>query len=234
MAAMPRTLRAATLAVLLPLIAGCDYFRSFETVCQTRLAPASVSVLAEPLSYQSVFTRAVEQLSAIGAASTGRMVLGLVETKLGGSIEFSAKGIVKPLSGRYCMRPSLSVKLAFKPTTLYVASEHPRGSCEFDITMAHEQKHIQVYQGYLDYMAGEVERELRAQLGDNILYFDSVEAGETQMRERAATILKPFLDRGTDEVARRQAKVDTPEEYFFLESFQSRCGSPDSPSISKP
>jgi hypothetical protein len=223
MAAMPRRAGVTLAVVLLPFISSCDYFRSFETVCQARLAPAQVAVLAEPLAYQSDFTRSIEQLSAKGAASTGRMVLGLVESRLAASVEFSARGIVKPLSGRYCMRPSLAVKLAFKPTTLYVASQYPKGSCEFDITMAHEQKHIQVLQSYLDELAGEVERELRAKLGDNIQYFDSAAAGEAQMNERASTILKPFLDRGMEEVGRRQAKVDTPEEYFFLETFQSRC-----------
>jgi hypothetical protein len=225
MAAIPRKARIAIAVVLLPLISSCDYFRSFEAVCQSRLAPASVAVVAEPVSYQADFTRSIEQLSAKGAASTGRMVLGLVESRLAASVEFSARGIVKPLSGRYCMRPSLAVKLAFKPTTLYVASQHAKGSCEFDITMAHEQKHIEVLRNYLEELAGEVERELRAKLGDGIQYFDSAAAGETQMNERASTVLKPFLDRGMEEVNRRQARVDTPEEYFFLENFQSRCSS---------
>ncbi|MFM9969064.1 MAG: hypothetical protein ACKVQK_11785 [Burkholderiales bacterium] len=220
-----RGLKLGIAVMLLPLLGSCDYFRSFEAICQARLAPASVVAQAEPMQVQTDFTLSIEQLSAKGAASTGRLVLGLVETKLAGSVEFTAQGIVKPFSGRYCMRPSLAVKLAFKPTTLYVASQHAPGSCEFDITMAHEQKHIRVYQSYLDELAREVETELRGKLGGDIVYFDSVAAGEAQLRERAATLLRPFLDRGGDEVAKRQAKVDTPEEYFFLESFQARCGS---------
>lgn len=220
--------------LLVPLVGGCDYFRSFESICQKRLEPAKVAVLAEQVTYETDFNRSIAQLSEKGAATTGRMVLGLVETKLGGSVEFTAKGIVKPLSGRYCMRPSLAVKLAFKPTTLYIARQHAEGSCEFDITMAHEQKHIRVYQAYLDEMAGEVERELRAQLGDNIQYFDNAAAGETHMRERATTVLRPFLDRGAEEIAKRQARVDTPEEYFLLETFQSRCGPGQAASGSRP
>ena len=211
------------IAILILPLAGCDYFRSFEKVCEQRLAPSSVSVTGEPVTYESDFNQSIAQLSARGAASTGRMVLGLVESKLGGSIEFSAKGIVKPLSGRYCMRPALNVKLAFRPMKLYVASDYAQGSCEFDITMAHEQKHIAVYQKFLEEMATDVGRELGEKLGDNIQYFDSAAAGEAGMRESAAKILKPYLDRGMEEVAKRQARVDTPEEYFRLESFQSRC-----------
>lgn len=215
-----RGIIACSLALVL---GGCDYFSSFEKICEQRLPPATVTVTGEPVRYETDFTRSIDYLSAKGAASTGRMVLGLVETKLGGNIDFSARGIVKPLSGRYCMRPSLAVTLAFKPTTLYVAREHAPGSCEFDITMAHEQKHIAVYQKYLEEMTAEVERELRGRLGDTIHYFDSAAAGEADMHERASKILKPILDRGMAEAARLQAKVDTPEEYFFLETFQSRC-----------
>jgi len=210
-------------AVVLSL-GGCDYLRSFESVCEKRLPPAKVEVVAEDIEFKPDFTRSVEQLGAKGAAKVGRIVLGLVETKLTGAVEFTAQGIVKPLSGRYCMRPALKLTLAFKPTTLYVAREHPAGSCEFDITLAHEKKHIGVYQTYLDKLALDVRDELREQLGDSIQYFDSADAGETSIRQRAAAILQPYLERGAQESAKRQALVDTPEEYFRLETFQARCG----------
>ncbi len=214
--------RLIMVALALPL-GGCDYFSSFESVCEKRLPPAKVEVVAEDIEFKADFTRSVEQLSAKGAATVGRMVLGLVETKLTGAVEFTAPGIVKPFSGRYCMRPSLKLTLAFKPTTLYVAREHPTGSCEFDITLAHEKKHINVYQTYLDKMALDVRDELREQLGGRIQYFDSADAGETHIRQRAAAILQPYLERGAQESAKRQALVDTPEEYFRLESFQAKC-----------
>ena len=44
------------------------------------------------------------------------------------------------------------------------------------------------------------------------------------LEQRAAAILQPYLERGAQESARRQALVDTPEEYFRLETFQARCG----------
>ena len=209
-------------ALALPL-GSCDYLGSFESVCEKRLPLAKVEVIAEDIDVKPDFSRSIEQLGAGGAATAGRMVLGLVETKLTGAVEFTAPGIVRPLSGRYCMRPSLKLTLAFKPTRLYVAREHPAGSCEFDITMNHEQKHISVYQKYLDQMALDVRDELREQLGERIQYFDSAEAGETSIRQRAAAILQPYLERGAAESAKRQALVDTPEEYFRLENFQAKC-----------
>ena len=218
----PLVSRLLVASLALPL-GSCDYLSSFESVCEKRLAPAKVEVVAEDIEFKQDFTRSIEQLSSRGAAKVGHMVLGLVETKLTGAVEFTAPGIVKPFSGRYCMRPSLMLTLSFKPTTLFIAREHPQGSCEFDITMDHEKKHIAVYQAYLDKLALDVRDELREQLGDRIQYFDSAEAGETSIRQRAASILQPYLERGAQESARRQALVDTPEEYFRLETFQARC-----------
>ena len=219
-----RNILSRSIIVALALALGsCDYISAFEGVCEKRLPSAKVEVVAEDIEVQPDFSRSIEQLGAGGAATAGRMVLGLVETKLTGAVEFTAPGIVKPLSGRYCMRPSLKLTLAFKPTTLYVAREHPAGSCEFDITMDHEKKHIGVYQKYLDQMALDVRDELREQLGERIQYFDNAEAGETSIRQRAAAILQPYLERGAAESAKRQAQVDTPEEYFRLENFQAKC-----------
>src|ERR1035437_3252369 len=133
-------------ALLALPLGSCDYLSSFEAVCEKRLPSAKVEVVAEDIDVKPDFSRSIEQLGAGGAATAGRMVLGLVETKLTGAVEFTAPGIVKPFSGRYCMRPSLKLTLAFKPTTLYVAREHAQGTCEFNITMDHERKHIGVYQ----------------------------------------------------------------------------------------
>ncbi len=180
-------------------------------------------MVADTIHYQTDFTRSIEQLSAKGAAASGKLVLGLVETKLAGSAEFTAKGIVKPLSGRYCTRPSLKVTLSFKPTTVYVARQYPQGSCEFDITMGHEMKHIAVYQRYLDDLAVEVQSEMKEKLGTAISYYDNVELGEKDLQARTAAVLLPYLDRGAVESARRQALVDSPEEYARLDVFQSKC-----------
>ena len=68
---MSRAPAVLGLAMLIPVLAGCDYFRPFEKVCEQRLAPASVSVTGEPVTYESDFSLSIAQLSARGAASTG-------------------------------------------------------------------------------------------------------------------------------------------------------------------
>ncbi len=205
------------------LLSGCDYLRPFDQVCEARLKPAQIKVAAEPVGHATDFSLSSAQLSQRGVESAGRMVLGLIETKLSSSLSASANGVVKPLSGRYCMRPSLQVRLAFDPTTIYVASEYPKGSCRFDITMGHEMKHLRVYDDFLVKLAAQLETELQAKFGNRIHYFADVGAGGKFLDDTTRTLLGPYLESGMAQVNKLQAAVDSPEEYFRLDQFQARC-----------
>jgi len=168
-------MRGRSWAVLASVLAltGCDYLRSFETVCEARLAPASVAVETEAPAFSVDSSQPSSALTARGAASSGRVTLGLIETRLASTVNFEANGVVKPLSGRYCMRPSVQVKLAFRPMTIYVAAEHPSGSCEFELTLGHEMKHVRVYEEFLAEIAEEIKQDLQQKVGNRIYYFDS-------------------------------------------------------------
>ena len=217
--------RALPLAAVLiaPLLAGCDYFRPFEKVCESRLAPAQVSVESDQPDFATDLGQPAAALTARGAATSGRLVLGLIETKLAYSASFSANGVVKPLSGRFCMRPSVQLRLAFRPMTVFVAREHPKGSCEFEITMGHEMKHVRTYEKFLAELGDTIEADLRGRFGDRIYYFDSAAEGEKFLKDMTRTTLAPYIDSGMAEVEKRQRQIDSPEEYFRLDGFQARC-----------
>jgi hypothetical protein len=211
------------LATVLALT-GCDYLRSFETVCDTRLTPASVTVETETPAFSVDLSQPSSALTARGAANSGHVTLGLIETQLASAVNFEANGVVKPLSGRYCMRPSMQVKLAFRPMTIYIAAEHPRGSCEFELTMGHEMKHVRVYEQFLAEMGEEIKQDLRQKFGNRIYYFDSTDAGRNYVQQLTSTALAPYLETGMTEVEKRQRAIDSHEEYFRLDQFQARCG----------
>lgn len=219
----PRPLWRAAGLLALALLGGCDYLRPFEQVCETRLKPAEIAVEAAPTGHITDFSMSSAQLSARGADMAGRTVLGLIETKLSSSLAMSANGVVKPLSGRYCMRPSLQLRLAFDPTTIFVASEYPKGSCRSDITMGHEMKHLRVYDAFLVKLGARLEAELQEKFGNRIHYFANVAEGEKYLSETTRTLLAPYLERGMEQVNKLQTEVDSPEEYFRLDQFQSRC-----------
>ena len=213
------------LALLLALpLAGCDLVRPFEQVCEARLAPTSITVEVEPVRYDTDFSQSSAQLTARGAQAAGRIVLGLTETQLKSALSFGGNGVVKPVTGRYCMRPVIGVKLAFDPMVLHVAREQKEGSCEHRITLDHETRHMRVYARYLDDLAAKVEGDLKQKFGDRILYYPSTAAAEADMQGQAAGILKPYLDRGLAEVQKLQTVVDSPEEYARMDALQERCG----------
>ncbi|MCC6608684.1 MAG: hypothetical protein IT515_03275 [Burkholderiales bacterium] len=216
----PSLLLALCTAVAL---AGCDAVRPFEAVCERRLGPTSVHVTTTPVSYTTDFSRSIDDLTARGAHSAGTIVLGLVETQVRSEAKFGLNGIKQSFRDRYCMRPSVDVRLAFAPMRLFVAREHPEGSCGFRVTMEHELKHIAVYQEYLADFAAQIQVDLGHELGDRILYFASPAAADTHVEAVIAQTLQPYLEGVREEVEARQKRVDSPEEYARLSAMQNWC-----------
>jgi hypothetical protein len=219
-ACLSRTLLALCTAASL---AGCDAVRPFEAVCQRRLGPTSVRVTTTPVSYTTDFSRSIDDLTARGAHSAGTIILGLVETQVRSEAKFGLNGIKQNFRDRYCMRPSVEIRLAFQPMRLFVAKEHPEGSCAFRVTMEHELKHIAVYQEYLADFAAQVQVDLSRELGDRILYFASPAAADAHVEAAIAQTLKPYLEGVQDEVKARQKRVDSAEEYARLGAMQNWC-----------
>jgi hypothetical protein len=123
------------------------------------------------------------------------------------------------------MRPAVKVKLAFDPMVLNVASEQKEGSCENKITLDHEVRHMRVYRHYLDELAAHVESDLKAKLGNDILYFPSTDAATAQMQSLTSSTLAPYMEKGLAEVQEQQKAVDSPDEYARMDALQARCGS---------
>jgi len=216
----PRLLLALCLA---PALAGCDLVRPFEQVCEARLGPTSVTVEAAPVRFDTDFSQTSSQLTARGAHAAGHVVLGLTETRLKSSVSFGGNGVVKPITGRYCMRPSVLVKLAFDPMVLSVASEQKEGGCAHNITLGHEVRHMRVYTRYLETLATRIEADLKQKFGDRILYFPSTAAAEAEMQALTSSTLKPYIENGLAEVQQQQKAVDSREEYARMAEQEARC-----------
>ena len=214
--------RTALAAIALAL-AGCEYLQPFEQQCEKRLPQVQISVEAAPVSYQTDFTRSSAQLTTMGAASAGRLVLGLTQTQLKSSVSLGSSGLTRRFGGRHCMRPSVSVRLAFDPMTVFIGRELAEGSCRFGITMGHEMKHVRTYEVFLTDVAAEVERELTRRLGDRIQYFASEAEAERHLNTLVGESLGPYVQDSMNAVNALQAKVDSPDEYFRLDRFQDAC-----------
>jgi hypothetical protein len=204
-------------------LGGCDMFDSFESVCEKRLAPTTVEVVTKPVSYTYDFSQSTSELTARGAHRAETVVLGLVETEMRSEAAVGLNGIKQTFGSRYCMRPKLTVKLAFEPMTLFIASEQREGSCAFRVTMEHELKHIAVYQEYLEEFGTRVREDLGRTLGDEIVYVGSQSEADARVRAVLEKTLTPYLQAVQDEVRARQARVDSSAEYARLARHQAWC-----------
>lgn len=205
------------------MLGSCDLVRPFEQVCEARLGPTSVVVETSPVRFDTDFSQSSSQLTARGAHAAGHIVLGLTETRLKSSVSFGGNGVVKPVTGRYCMRPAVLVKLAFDPMVLFVAREQKEGGCRHNITLGHEVRHMQVYTRYLETLSARIETDLKQKFGDRIMYFPGTAAAETEMQALTSSTLKPYVENGLAEVQQLQKPVDSPEEYARMAEQEARC-----------
>ena len=207
------------------LTSGCDYLRPFEQVCEKRLGPVSIRVEAPATQQVHDYTQPAGTLSARGIhAGAGRHVEGLTEVNLISRISIGGNGVVKPFSGRYCTRPNVQVTLAYKPMTVFIANEQKAGSCAFDLTMGHEMKHVRSYERFIDELAAEVEAALKAALTEKVHYFPSAAEGERTLNDLISGKVNAAIRDGLVVVQKRQAAIDTPEEYGRLDLMSSKCG----------
>ena len=138
---------------------------------------------------------------------------------------FNAPGIVKPLSGRYCTRPEVHVTLAYQPMTVLVSHAQKPGSCEHELTLNHEMRHVRTYERFIDELSIEVESGLQVLLGDGIHYFSSAPEAERALDTKINEKINALISAGMRRVQQRQAAIDSPEEYGRLDLMQSKCNS---------
>jgi len=193
--------RTALLLFILSLLAGCDWVRPFEQVCEARLGPTQIEVEAAPIHVSTDFSRSQAELTALGATLAGRTVLGLTQTNIKWAVSVGGNGITRRFSGAHCLRPAVKVKLAMEPMTVSIAREYPDGSCSFNLTMGHEQKHVRTYELFLADVTTRVRDELRTRFGDRIQYFSSVAEAEKQLETMTRGTIGPLVADAMQEVA---------------------------------
>ena len=194
---------------------------AMAAICERRLLPTEVRVTTTPVTYKTDLTMSTARLTEMAATGSGRLVHGLTRTNMRSLVTVGSNGITNPVTGTYCLRPIVDVRLAFEPTTVFITSDQPKGTCDFEVTMRHELQHVSVYDHFLDSAATDVERYLKDHFGNKIYYFESAEDAQKEMSEETSKRIGPFVEEAMDHVRDLQAPLDTPEEYLRLERWCS-------------
>ncbi|HEY0835696.1 MAG TPA: hypothetical protein VGE72_17470 [Azospirillum sp.] len=165
-------------------------------------------------------TRSVTQLAGLPgrapgpAGASGGNILGLAHAKYGEQSQLGAL-FQAQRDGAVCAAlSSVKVTFGFIERVVYVARELPRGSCIHAEVLAHEMKHVATDEALLK----EFEPIIRSRLETVAARQGTVRARSNQqavqaLRRPLDAALKDLLQDFSRERDRRQAKVDTIQEY---------------------
>lgn len=185
-----------------------------------RFDPPTIEVQRQsaPLTY--TLSRTMEQLTRLPgrapgpAGQSGGRVLGLAHAKYGERSQIRAMFQIQP-DGTVCGgADSITVTFGFEERRVYVARELPPGTCIHREVMNHEMKHVAVDERLLDEFLPQLERRLKATVSRiGTVRGRTQEQVMASIRRPIEATLRQLLDEFTRARDRRQAQVDTAEEY---------------------
>lgn len=142
---------------------------------------------------------------------------GLASTNFKMTWNISHKGQANRFGGTACLwYDTIDFKITMEPM-IYVASEYPKGSCQYKEVMKHEQMHLatdrQVINKYMQILG----KELYDAMGQQYVYGPFPLAQKDvmfgKMADRVTAIVTNVKDRMQEERRLQQSKVDSLQNY---------------------
>jgi hypothetical protein len=208
--------RLTALLALCAISSACkdgNPFASFETRC-SKLPQTHFQVVAVPLTFERDDSQTIAALTAKSdSALATHRTMGLTTAVFGQSTDIQLNVVDDRRSSRACGTPRVRVELSMQPVTVFVASELATESCQHDVTLSHEMKHVAVFRQTLDRAARDLQRDFPVAIGAELR--QAKNPGELQ--QRFVVSVREYLGRFMNERQRMldeaQAEVDSPEEY---------------------
>lgn len=214
----------------LTLAAGCDRVagmtdaagkQAFEARCLA-LPPAGVDVVRAPNAVAVDDSRSGRDLEHMTDAGSGRhRTAGVTLANFGYRSTIDLEGLENARGERACARPRVHVEVALSSLTVYLAREYRGDPCREPLILAHEQRHVEVFERYADEAARTLARELKERVGNGVRYGPTMLALQDAVKADLAQWLESFMTRARAELAARNAAIDTSLEY---EKLAQVCG----------
>ncbi len=225
-----RSTAILVLGSLLALVAGCDRARTFaDNVARERfeercgsLPPGGVDVVRTRHAFDVDRSRTQGDLELLGESTSPRhRTVGLTRASFGYRSKIELDGLEDARGGRACARPRVRIEVELSGMTVYVAREYAHDACAEPLILAHERAHVAVFDGYADEAVRTLAAELDARFGGKTRHGATMPAVQAAFQTELREWLDAFMARARDELAARNAAVDTPGEYALL---AQRCG----------
>jgi hypothetical protein len=219
---MTRVLRLVAATVTLAMLGACQKIEM--SYCAARLPAARLVVDSIPLSYQVKQQYDARSLGDAHGNDGESITYGLTTARSSVTADVSLHAM--RLGGAVCVRPDLTVQLAYQPMSVEIARELVRGSCAYNTVLGHEEKHVDVYRSQLAAAVVSLRDELAHHGFEHVERFSDIDHATAAMQTMQDTWLVPHAHELLDLVAARQLLVDTPAEY---QRVASSC--PDNPLV---
>lgn len=116
---------------------------------------------------------------------------------------------------RYCaVLKSAHLFIGYRNIDVYISSKYPPGSCEYDSVLRHENIHVQIFRDTLYKHSGGIERAIRRyapQIGP--VYLRSADAAANKLQKLLDAKIRPLFKRMSSTITRKNARIDTRENY---------------------
>ena len=218
--ALSHGFRALTVGVL-PVLTGLGWSGpAAGAVCPPATGSYRVDVVIDlpPVEIHHDLSRA--QLGLLAFHGPSDRILGVTASSLraGTSTRYGHR----PLEGEgVCFWvDGIEVLLRYEALDIYVASEYPQGSCQYEAILSHEKKHADVARTYLDDYVQTIRSVLTSlsipkPRGPRLVA--SAAEAEEEIQATIARLLGPVIARLRADMQAAQSKIDTPTEYRRVE-----------------
>ena len=171
----------------------------------------------KPVEYiRNISSDELSSMHLGGSTSHTSRVLGLAGGPLGTkfSVDFEAVEVAKKL---YCLRAKKIKAYFFAKPKIYIASNFKRGSCEYNKVLKHETEHVTILKRAHKEYTPKYRHHLR-KLSYNIPTLSPTKLIDVNKQKDLLVAelnkeMSAYLSVITKDISKRQAVIDTPEEY---------------------
>ena len=194
---------------------------ALAAVCPSESGSYRVDVLIEmpPVTVHHDHSRA--QLGLLAFHGPTDRVLGVTASKLrAGTSTYYGN---RPLEGEgVCFWVDrIEVMLRYEALDIYIASEYPGASCQYQAILTHEKRHTEVARSYLDNYVQTI-RSALASLSipkpRDPRLVESVTEAQEKAQATIEKLLKPVIARLRKDMEKAQKRIDSAAEYRRVET----------------
>ncbi len=116
---------------------------------------------------------------------------------------------------RFCaVLKSANLFIGFKNIDVYLINKYRKGSCEYRSVLDHENVHVRIFRETLQKHAAGINRALHQYSGKiGPVYLRSPDAAANHLQSLLDAKVRPLFRRMSQEMKRRNAKIDTKANY---------------------